>query len=207
MIAIVNYGMGNVGSIKNMLKKVGYKSHVVEQPEELDKATLIILPGVGSFDNAMLKLSNLGFTHKIIELTKNSPVKFLGICLGMQLLAGGSEEGKENGLGLIPGKVLRFPKEDLKLKIPHMGWNTVQPVNDNRLFKGFSEIRFYFVHSYYFKCNQPDSHSIGITNYGIDFTSMVQKDNVTGVQFHPEKSHLFGMDFFRNYLNQNYVEK
>ena len=204
MIAIIDYGMGNVGSIKNILRKIGYSSRIVTQPQELEGAKLLILPGVGSFDNAVEKLTNSGLFDKIRGMTLSGEAKLLGICLGMHLLARSSEEGKKTGLDLIPGRVLKFNKNKDNFKIPHMGWNNVTVDAEIGCLLKFDKSRFYFVHSYYFKCDEPALSSIGSTEYSIKFTSIVQSGNITGVQFHPEKSHRFGMEFFTNYLSLNY---
>lgn len=194
MITIVDYGMGNLGSITNMLSKIGVESKQISNPAELVQAESIILPGVGAFDNAMEKLNKLGFSSVIIEAA-NKGIPILGICLGMQLLATNSEEGKLQGLNLIPGKVLKFNVGSLK--VPHMGWNVVKPKH-HKLYQNIKENRFYFVHSYFY---QPENmeHAAGITDYGQQFVSSVARDNVFGAQFHPEKSHKFGMQFLTNF--------
>ncbi|HPJ68315.1 MAG TPA: imidazole glycerol phosphate synthase subunit HisH [Desulfobacteraceae bacterium] len=196
MISIVNYGMGNLGSIINMLKKIGQDSKLVSMPSEIRSSERIILPGVGSFDNAMRLLRDLHLTEPIREAaTKGIPI--LGICLGMQLLGTKSEEGELSGLDLIPGKIIRFPQLD-GLKIPHMGWNQVK-FYDERLISGLETNRFYFVHSYYFDVQQP-ADMAGETVYGITFPSVIRKNNITGFQFHPEKSHKYGMQLLRNFV-------
>lgn len=200
MIGIVDYGMGNVGSIVNMLKKVGSKGQTFTSPEEISQYEKVILPGVGSFDHAMERLNQSGLTEALKEHA-GSGKAFMGICLGMQLLADGSEEGKKEGLGLIRGEVLKFQLEDLA--IPHMGWNTVQFDSDEPLFANFEqfeESRFYFVHSYYY-APQDKNNVLTTTEYGHSFASGVKKDRVIGLQFHPEKSHLFGMELFKNFVN------
>ena len=198
MITIINYGMGNLGSIQNMLKKIGTESNITSNSNEILNARKIILPGVGSFDRAMenLKALNLIEVPNKKALIDNVPI--LGICLGMQLLAKNSEEGNSSGLGWIDANVLKF-NVDKALKIPHMGWNLVSNKKEHELFKNmYPEPRFYFVHSYYFKCN--DSKDI-LTNteYGVEFTSAISKKNIIGVQFHPEKSHKFGMKLLENF--------
>lgn len=201
MIVIVDYGMGNLASIKNMVKKVGGKAIVSSDPLEISSASALILPGVGSFDNAILKLANSGLKQVILNFV-DSGKPLLGICLGMQLLFESSEEGTMNGLGLIEGSVAKFNFDDGNLKVPHMGWNKVNVKNSNacNLFNDLElDNRFYFVHSYYVICN--NSENICATaNYGFEFTCSVKKDNVYGAQFHPEKSHKFGMKFFENFL-------
>ena len=195
MIGIIDYGMGNVGSIYSMLKKIGHKSKICQKSAELNDCNKMILPGVGAFDNAMKNLQSLGFLD-VIKQKISFGDYFLGVCLGMQLLGTSSEEGKLKGLNLIPGKILRFPNNK-SLKVPHMGWNTVE-YKSNFLDDINSYNRYYFVHSYYFLPEDP-LHSIGETNYIINFTSFVQKENIMGVQFHPEKSHKYGMQFLKKF--------
>ncbi len=195
IISVVDYGMGNIGSISNMLKKIGVASTIISNPNLLNQAQKIILPGVGSFDNAMTKLNNSGFSDAIIR-SANDGVPILGICLGMQLLSTNSEEGVLPGLNLVPGQTKKFQSTN-NLRVPHMGWNIVN-VRDKQVYDGLDENKFYFVHSYYFNPANPD-HIIGMTNYGIEFCSSVRKENIFGVQFHPEKSHKFGMQFLRNF--------
>lgn len=196
MIGIVNYGMGNVGSIKNMLKKIGHASEICGNPKELGAYDKLVLPGVGAFDNAMAKLHAGGFSEKIVEFAASGK-PILGICLGMQLLANSSEEGQLDGLGLVTGQVMKFNLGD-EFKIPHMGWNTVRAFGDNPLLAKLEINKFYFVHSYHFAADN-EQNAIGKTNYGLDFNCMVRKGNVYGAQFHPEKSHKYGMQLFKNF--------
>jgi len=201
MIHVVDYGAGNIGSVLNMIRKVGGQATASSQPAALRGAQKILLPGVGSFDNAMLKLDQLELVHPLRE-SAAAGVPLFGICLGMQLLSDGSEEGKLPGLGLIPGRVrrFRFDTEQSSLKIPHMGWNQVKPSKIHPLADGLeSGGRFYFVHSYHYECEDP-TDELFKTHYGYDFTSGVHRDNVMGVQFHPEKSHRFGMQLFKNFI-------
>lgn len=197
-VTIIDYGMGNIASIQNMLKKVGSSSVLCSSAEELKDAQKIILPGVGSFDNAVQKLQNLGIMQALKDKANKNDCFILGICLGMQLLSLSSEEGQLEGLGLIPGKVKKF-KLSANYKIPHMGWNRVKTSNVNPLLKSLDVNKFYFVHSYYFQ-PEIENYSIGTTMYGEEFCSMVNKDKVYGAQFHPEKSHKYGMQLFRNFL-------
>jgi glutamine amidotransferase len=198
-ITIIDYGMGNLGSIQNMLKKIGVVSVITSDPEIIKESEKLILPGVGSFDQAMFNLNQLGLIT-IIQNKAASGTPILGICLGMQLLANSSEEGELQGLGLVPGKVIKFHLP-ATYKIPHMGWNLVDCKSLHPLYEGFEileEVRFYFVHSYHFVC--VDEHDVsGTTNYGSNFISSVQKGNVYGVQFHPEKSHQFGQLLLKNF--------
>jgi glutamine amidotransferase len=201
MITVVDYGAGNIGSVVNMIKHVGGTAEVVRDPSGVLGAGKILLPGVGSFDNAMTRLANLGFIEPLkVRAAEGTP--FLGICLGMQLLANCSEEGSLEGLGLIPGQVrrFRFEAEAVSLKIPHMGWNRATPTVDHPLSAGMNaDSRFYFVHSYFFECDNPDNVLLS-SFYGVPFTSGVQRGNVMGVQFHPEKSHRYGMQLIKNFV-------
>ncbi len=201
MIAILDYNMGNVSSVKNMLKKIGFDAEVVNSPSVLQQASKIILPGVGSFDYAVRSLDQLGLTKVIKQKAAEDKTPILGICLGMQLLTNGSEEGELPGLGLIEGYTRRFSSEIIakNYKIPHMGWDFIEQKNDSPLLTGMKEAsRFYFVHSYHVVCEN-EASSIAVANYGYEFTCMIQKNNVYGVQFHPEKSHKYGMGLLKNF--------
>lgn len=203
MIVIVNYGLGNLGSIKNMLKKVGFESVISSNPEEIRKASKLILPGVGAFDSGMKNLNELRIIPVLEEKIFAKKTSILGICLGMQLFTKKSEEGKMAGLGWIDAETVRFQfyEEKGKLKIPHMGWNTIKVKKKSTLYRDpFSEMRFYFVHSYHVVCQKGDD-ILTETHYGYDFTSSFQKENIMGVQFHPEKSHKFGMKLLRNFAD------
>lgn len=199
MITTIDYGMGNLGSIHNMIKKIGFQSEITSDIEKIQYASKIILPGVGAFDKAMSNLKNLNLIE-VIRQKAQEKTPLLGICLGMQLLSNGSEEGVLPGLGLIPGKVKKFVLPP-GYKVPHMGWNTVDYNGESPLFRGFErfeEARFYFVHSYHFVCDD-DRQVIGSTDYGTAFTAAVQSGGIYGVQFHPEKSHKFGMLLLQNF--------
>lgn len=204
MITIIDYGMGNIGSVTNMIKKIGYESLVASEIQEIQCATKIILPGVGHFDKAMSNLQELNLVEVLNQKALVEKVPILGICLGMQLLSERSEEGYSSGLGWIKGEVckFRFDENPNKLKVPHMGWNTIQMQKDSDLLEGLnSNPRFYFVHSYHFKCY--DTADILCTsNYGYSFVSAVSHENVMGVQFHPEKSHKFGMMLLKNFIEK-----
>lgn len=199
MIAIVDYGMGNVGSIQNMLRKVGASAVLTADHETLEQAEKIILPGVGAFDHAVANLEQLGLIELLRQRVREAHL--LGICLGMQLLADSSEEGNREGLGLIPGHVRRFRTEGHpERKVPHMGWNVVHPYGEVPLLRDVAvPHRFYFVHSYHFVCDDA-SDVAGTTPFGETFTSVVQRGRVRGVQFHPEKSHRYGIQLFRNFV-------
>jgi glutamine amidotransferase len=195
MIQIVDYGMGNIGSIANMLKRIGEECRLVKNPRELKKGEKIILPGVGAFDNAMRRLNEFGFSQAIVQqIHWGTPL--LGICLGMQLLGTKSSEGQLPGLNLIPGNIIRFERE-AGFKIPHMGWNKVH-FKQSSLYEGLEGNKFYFVHSYHF-VPEKEEYILGETNYGIKFVSSVNNANVYGVQFHPEKSHKYGMQLLKNF--------
>lgn len=204
MIAILDYGMGNPSSIQNMVRKVGGEATITNDIDHIRSASAIVLPGVGAFDNGMEKLKATGMLDVLTTTVMNNRIPFLGICLGMQLLFECSEEGCLEGLGWLPGRVRRFDfartPDNSRLKIPHMGWNVVRPIGNPSLFKGLNdEACFYFVHSYHVDCSN-EKHTIASSSYGYEFTSAVRKDHIWGVQFHPEKSHRFGMALFKNFL-------
>jgi glutamine amidotransferase len=200
MIVIVDYGMGNLGSVLNMFKKVGAQAKISSDLNEISKAAKILLPGVGAFDTAMQRIDETGMRELLNHKALVEKVPVLGICLGMQLLTNSSEEGILPGLGWIDGAAYSFKGAiDESLRIPHMGWNVADIGRKNELTMGYdSEIRFYFVHSYYVKVKNPN-HTMMQTNYGLTFDSAIAKDNIFGAQFHPEKSHRFGMQFFKNF--------
>ncbi|WP_374079931.1 imidazole glycerol phosphate synthase subunit HisH [Bdellovibrio bacteriovorus] len=203
MISIVNYGMGNLGSIVNMYKKIGVKTEFVSTIAEIERAEKILLPGVGSFDAAITKIDELGLRQVLNKKALEEKIPILGICLGMQLLTKSSEEGRLSGLGWIDAKTLAFNGliDTSKFKIPHMGWNTAEIHRTSALTAGFQEmedVRFYFVHSYFVRCEQSEN-SILRTEYGVDFDSAIQRENIYGAQFHPEKSHKFGMKLLENF--------
>lgn len=202
MITIINYGMGNLGSVQNMLKRIGVKSIITSDINEIEKAEKILLPGVGAFDAAISKIDELNLRPILTYMAKEKKVPFLGICLGMQLLTESSEEGVLKGLNFVPAKTIKFKfPENSDLKIPHMGWNLVTKKTESVLTKNFTdEFRFYFVHSYHVKCDNP-INSILTTNYGYEFDSAIQNENVFGAQFHPEKSHKYGMQLLSNFAN------
>lgn len=204
MIVILDYGVGNLNSIKNMVKKVGFDSEITSDPEVVSKGTKFILPGVGSFNYGITKLKSTPYFNTLEQKVLQEKKPILGVCLGAQLLFEESEEGERTeGLGWIKGKVkkFKFSSNETELKIPHMGWNFVRSVKRSKLLEGLDEnARFYFVHSYHFDCCDDDSPLL-TTVYGHSFVSAVEKGNVIGVQFHPEKSHKFGMKLYKNFLN------
>lgn len=198
MIVIVDYGMGNLGSIVNMFKKIGAKAMISGDPEVIATAPKLLLPGVGSFDRAMERIHALNLKPVLDEQALVVKKPILGICLGMQLLTRGSEEGKLPGLGWVAADTVRFPHMP-GLRIPHMGWNVVQPATPSLLTQNLpAESRFYFVHSYHVRVDE-EHNSILKCQYGVSFDAAVQKENIFGAQFHPEKSHRFGMQLLRNF--------
>lgn len=202
MVGIINYGLGNLGSIQNMLKVIGEKAVISSNPEELDKCDRYILPGVGAFDAGMQKLNESGLSSYLKEKATDEKKPILGICLGMQLLGRKSEEGSLPGLGLIPFDNIRFKLENTNLKVPHMGWDIVDFKQDIPLLRGLEGTqRYYFVHSYHAKCDYKEN-ILMTCDYGYVFAASVVKDNIFGVQFHPEKSHNFGMALLRNFVKE-----
>ncbi len=191
--------MGNPGSLRNMFKRIGAKATIEADPEVIRYARKIVLPGVGAFDAAMERINHAPGLLEVLRgkaLTERVPV--LGVCLGMQLLTRSSEEGRLAGLGWIPGTTRRFPRQD-GLKVPHMGWNIASPTTPSPLTTGIdSQSRYYFVHAYWVQVDEP-SHSLMRTHYGLDFDAAIGRDNIFGVQFHPEKSHRFGMQILGNF--------
>ena len=202
MIVIVDMGIGNTGSLLNMFRKIGAPASASTDPEAILAADKVVLPGVGSFQRGVQRLTELGVRDALGEFaSRGRPM--LGICLGMQLLTRKSEEGGDAGLGLIPGDTVRFrAPEGSRLKIPHMGWNTIRRSASHPLFEGMpGDSRFYFVHSYHVVCDSPEA-TIAETDYGVSFPSSIARENVLGVQFHPEKSHRFGMQLLENFARR-----
>jgi len=201
MIGIVDYNMGNLASVINAFTKVGVDAKVESDPTKLSDYDKLILPGVGAFGDAMEHLKVNGMDSAVIEYA-NSGKALLGICLGMQLLFDSSEEfGSTDGLGLIEGRVIAFDEQrfDHPLKVPHMGWNEMFKKNNISIFDGLDdEFYLYFVHSYHVVCD--DRYTIGKTYYGYEFTSAVKKDNIHGIQPHPEKSHQNGLKIIENFV-------
>lgn len=202
MITIIDYKTGNLGSIQNILKRIGEESVITSDKNEIARAKKLILPGVGTFDTGMSNLMELDLVDILNEKVLGEKTPVLGICLGMQILSERSDEGVLPGLGWISAETMRFNFfNTMEYKIPHMGWNFVQQHKTSNLFKNmFSDARFYFVHSYFFKANDT-SDILASTTYEIEFTSAIEKGNILGVQFHPEKSHKFGMKLLKNFVD------
>ena len=200
MIAIVDYGVGNVIAIANMLKKIGAASVITNNAQQISEASKIILPGVGAYNTAMKELENLQLKNVLNEKVMVHKTPVLGICLGMQLMTNGSEEGTTKGFGWIPAYTHKFSTAG-GLKVPHMKWNYVVQMRNSLLTNELEpHSKFYFVHSYFVKVENT-AHSILQTEYGIRFDAAIQKDNVYGVQFHPEKSHKYGMKILSNFVH------
>lgn len=201
MIAIIDYGLGNVRAFANVYKSLNMPFKLASSSNDLKDATKIILPGVGAFDYAMKRLHESGMQDTLNELVLNGKVPVLGICVGMQILAHSSQEGTLPGLGWVDGVVKKFDTSTLNhgMLLPHMGWNNVQPLGNHKLFEGLDgSSTFYFLHSYYFHCHIKD-HVIATTDYGGQFASACGVGNIYGVQFHPEKSHQWGIQLLKNF--------
>jgi glutamine amidotransferase len=193
--------MGNLGSILNMIKYIGGKAIITSRVDDVKNAGKLILSGVGAFDNGMRNIMDSGLLPILNEKVLNNKTPILGICLGMQLLTRRSEEGKLSGLRWIDGEIIRFRFNGnlSELKVPHMGWNDITIQKESGLFHGLDKNpRFYFIHSYHIVCDHP-ADVLSTTHYGYDFVSAVQKGNIMGTQFHPEKSHKFGMQVLKNF--------
>ena len=203
MISIIDYGLGNLKALANIYKRLNINVEFIKTDEQLKSAKKIILPGVGAFDHAMDQLNRSGMREKLDELVLVKKVPVLGICVGMQMLANRSDEGKLKGLSWIDADIIKFDLNliNQKPQLPHMGWNDVNPIGNNPLFHklGTNSI-FYFLHSYYFSCNNPNNE-IAKSEYGLDFTCAVNDNNIFGVQFHPEKSHQYGIQLLKNFAN------
>jgi len=204
MIAIVDYNMGNVGSIRNMLRKIGAESVITSDIDEISRAAKLILPGVGAFDNGMTHIEQMGLLDVLNEMVLERGIPVLGICLGMQLITRRSAEGELPGLGWIEADTVRFEfdhrTEDAK--IPHMGWNVARPRHCDTLFKGLGnseDAAFYFVHSYHVSCDD-EADVLARATHGYEFACAIEKGNILATQFHPEKSHRYGMQLLKNFV-------
>jgi imidazole glycerol-phosphate synthase subunit HisH len=201
VIRIVDYGVGNIQAFLNMFKRLGIAAARARTSEELGDATRLILPGVGAFDTAMQKLNESGMRPTLEAMVQDQQMPVIGVCVGMQMLADGSDEGRLPGLGWVPGRVRSFAGHpaSASLPMPHMGWNAVEPRPGHRLFASFEPApRFYFLHSYYFECADP-ADSAAKAQYGHAFDCMVSRGHIHGVQCHPEKSHHFGAQLLKNF--------
>ena len=196
MMCVVDYGVGNIQALLNLFNRLGIETKRACKGKDFDNATHLILPGVGHFDHAIKKFNESGVKEPLQDLVLGSKIPLLGVCVGMQMLADGSDEGNLPGLGWIPGRV----KECSKLSLPHMGWNVLHPKKNNLLFSGLDSnfLQFYFLHSYYFDTKEKED-ILATTHYGIDFASVVSRQNIYGVQFHPEKSHKWGEQLLKNF--------
>jgi imidazole glycerol-phosphate synthase subunit HisH len=198
MIAIIDYGLGNVKAFNDVYNRLNIPVFIARSSKDLVNATKLILPGVGSFDHAIFKLDESGMRNSIENLVVGKKIPILGVCVGMQMLAISSEEGKLKGLGWVDATVKRFDSNNVAI-LPHMGWNNVFPKSYNGLFKNIKEdMKFYFLHEYYFDAYEK-SDIEAIANYEGEYVCSVRKGNIFGVQFHPEKSHHFGMQLLKNF--------
>lgn len=203
MIGIVDYGSGNVEAIATIYKNLNISCKIIANPTELEQVEKLILPGVGAFDNTMQQLLDSGLKAVLDKLVLEKEKPVLGICVGMQIMAESSEEGKLDGLGWIPGKVKKIDVSNFSQKphLPHMGWNSVVP-KKHQIFHGIdNDLGFYFVHSYFFECSNSEN-VLGTTVYGGNFSSAVHRKNIYGMQFHPEKSHSNGINLLKNFATQ-----
>ncbi len=201
MIGIIDYGLGNIKAFANVYERLKVPCKTVKSKSDFTNVSKIILPGVGAFDHAMIKLNNSGLKDYLEDLVSLKKMPVLGICVGMQILANSSDEGDLPGLGWIDGNVKKFDINDIpfKTKLPHMGWNNISLNKQNLLMKGLNQnSKFYFLHSYYFSCKDK-SNALSSSFYGKEFTSAVNHKNVYGVQFHPEKSHHNGVTILNNF--------
>jgi glutamine amidotransferase len=201
MIVIVDHGMGNLGSVHNMLRKIGAPGIRSADPEVIAKAEKLVLAGIGAFDGAAERLAELGLVDLLNDLVLDRKVPTLGVCLGMQLMARSSEEGAMSGLGWLDADVRRFSfPPEARLPVPHMGWQEVTPTRPSPLFQDEDgDLRFYFSHAYHLVCHDADDIA-ATSNYGYQFAAAVHRGNILGTQFHPEKSHAFGMDIYRRFV-------
>jgi len=201
VITIINYGSGNINAIANTYKRLKIPFNIADNIQTLEKASKLILPGVGAFDNNMKQLNESGLRDVLDDLVKNKKIPILGICLGLQIMAENSDEGIESGLGWVNGSVKKFNIENIesKPKIPHMGWNSIMIHSAPELFRGVNpEVGFYFVHSYHLEVEQADD-IMTTTSYGGEFVSGIHHKNIYATQFHPEKSHSNGIRLLKNF--------
>lgn len=203
MICVVDYGVGNIQAFMNVFRRLGVEALRADTSNALSEATRVILPGVGHFDHAMQRLNDSGLRPVLEERVIGAKVPVIGICVGMQMLAQGSDEGEMSGLGWIPGRVRAFSTnlQSERLPMPHMGWNTVSPKLGSRLFSnGFEDLpQFYFLHSFYFDA-ESKADVAATADYGFSFDAVVSRGHLHGVQFHPEKSHHWGEQLLKNFI-------
>ena len=203
MITLIDYGVGNIFAFQNVYKRLNIPTKIAKTSQDLTDAKKLILPGVGSFDYAISQLNASGMREKLDELVLEKKIPVIGICVGMQMMGNRSDEGKLEGLKWIDSEILKFDENLIqqRTKLPHMGWNDVAPINNHPLFIGLEkEAIFYFLHSFYFRCKN-ETESIAVSNYGISFSSAVHRENIYGIQFHPEKSHQYGEKLLHNFAN------
>ena len=200
MLVVIDYGVGNIGSIISMIRKIGFDAVYSSDPAVIQQADKLILPGVGSYDKAMIELKRRDLLPILNEEVINKKKQILGICLGAQILGKSSEEGELPGLGWIDMQVKKFKTDNLR--VPHIGWNFVKYKRTSYFASDLNEVenRFYFVHSYFMECAS-EENILGTTYYGSEFASFVNKDNIFGVQFHPEKSHKYGFNLLKSFIN------
>jgi glutamine amidotransferase len=201
MIVIIDHGMGNLGSVQNMLRRLGVDGVRTTDPGAIRHADRLVLAGIGAFDGAVARLADLGLVDVLNEAVLERRIPTLGVCLGMQLMARSSEEGSRVGLGWLDAEVSRFRfASERSLPVPHMGWEVIHPVRPSVLFEDDGqERRFYFSHAYHLVCHDPDD-VVATATYGYEFPAAVQRGNILGTQFHPEKSHVFGMELYRRFV-------
>jgi glutamine amidotransferase len=201
MITIVDYGVGNIYAFQNVYKRLNIPTKIARTVDDLKEVDKLILPGVGAFDYAMTQLNTSGMRERLDDLVLKDKIPVIGICVGMQMMGNKSDEGELEGLKWIDAEILKFDETliEQRTKLPHMGWNDVTPKAEHPLFIGLEkDAIFYFLHSYYFKCNN-ENDSIAVSDYGINFTSSANHENVYGIQFHPEKSHQYGEILLHNF--------
>ena len=203
MVGIINYGVGNISAFKNIYKQLNIPIKLVSSESELTDVTKLILPGVGHFDYAMTRFQDSGMVESVNQMVINDKIPVVGICVGMQMMAKRSDEGTLSGLGWIDAEVKKFDADlmlgQTKLPLPHMGWNDVVPLKSSPILSGLEQdAQFYFLHSYYFVCNN-NENAIASTNYGNTFTCAANNENIYGIQFHPEKSHKYGIQLLKNF--------
>ena len=201
-VAIINYGIGNIRSLYNSLKKIDVEAEIITDPESIHTFNKVFLPGVGSYKDAIEKIKKIGWDRAVKNFSSDKNKSLFGICVGMQILSTyGHEHGKSNGLDIIKGEVVKIDKPGHDLKLPHIGWNNIKILNKNLITENLTnDANFYFVNSYSFKIVNSDE-LIATTTYGIEFPSIVNKQNIFGTQFHPEKSSKAGMQILKNFIN------